>query len=83
MHHKNIFNKLCFLESFFLFALRVLSIRHKKGKKKPQVHLSVKHSKVFSQAAVGMDYRVKKQSVSDIMHKLTQGNIQIQHNKYI
>jgi len=46
------------------------------------VHLSVKYSKVLSEAAVGMDYRVKKQPVSD-MHKLTQGNTQIQHNKYI
>jgi hypothetical protein len=55
---------------------------HKKGKKS-QVHLSVKYSKVLSKAAVGMNYRVKKQSVSDIMHKLTQENIQIQHNKYI
>jgi hypothetical protein len=68
---------------FFFFALRVLSIRHKKEKKKSQVHLFVNYSKVLSEAAVGMDYRVKKQIVSDIMHKLTQGNTQIQHNKYI
>jgi hypothetical protein len=47
------------------------------------MHLSVKYSKVLSEAAVGMDYRVKMQPVSDIMHKLTQGNTQIWHNKYI
>ena len=71
------------LFSGFFFVLRVLSIRYKKGKKKSQVHLCVKYSKVLSEAAVGMDYRVKKQTVSDIMHKLTQGNTEIQHNKYI
>jgi hypothetical protein len=70
------------LFSGLFFVLRVLSIRYKKGKKS-QVHLCVKYSKVLSKAAVGMDYRVKKQTVSDIMHKLTQGNTEIQHNKYI
>jgi hypothetical protein len=61
MHHKNIFNELSvFWNPFFLFALTVLSIiRHKEGKKS-QVHLSIKYSKVSSEAAVGMDYRVKK-----------------------
>lgn len=62
--------------SFFLFALRVLSNRHKKGNKS-QVQYSI------SVAAIGMDYGVKKQPVSDIMHKLTQRNTQIQQNKYI
>lgn len=82
MHHKNIFNELSvFWNPFFLFALTVLSIiRHKEGKKS-QVHLSIKYSKVSSEAAVGMDYRVKKATsvwylifVSNIMHKLTQVN---------
>jgi hypothetical protein len=36
---------------------------------------------VLSVAAAGMDYGVKKQPVSDIMHKLTKGNTQIQQNK--
>ena len=68
---------------FFPFCIKSIKYQAKERKEKSQVHLSAKYNKVLSEAAVGMDYRVKKQPESDIMHKLTQGNTQIQHNKYI